>query len=340
MSEQTVSGVPTALSMAPVSSIGQLHPIWRLRLITGTIVAIYMMGAFYLWHDPMQRAINLYLFIVPFGYGHLIGAAWFGRAKMRAMYPKSLPPHLLTAFLWVGMFNLFALYQWSVGVFGQWIVILLQGFSCWHTVENDFGLKKAYDENLNLNPVPRSLGYHLAPIGITALIGIVGAASLPELQSIAEPSIMLGRVIACGVGLFFVCRNGTPNKLFGAFLIGMAFILPIQIGSESLIQFSDVFNALVSYHLVSWFVFFYDRSQKLPAPARRSMWKRILWVHTPAPVVCLVLWCVPIPALDTARQFVFSVAVYLFWSVAHVGQTFVARGIAPRAFRMSAEAAE
>ncbi len=308
----------------------QLHPIWRLRLITGAIVTAYMVGAFCLWPDPATRATNSYLFILTFGYGHLIGGAWFARQKMRAMYPKSISPHLVTAFLWIGLFNLCALYEWSIGAFGQWVVLAFFGASVWHYIENDLGLRKAYDENLNLNQVPRSVWYHLIPLGILALFVVFAAASLPELQPTAAKPILFGRIIAGGAGVLLLTQSGAANKVLGLLLLGGAFFLPSQLGPESPVQFADVFNMLILYHHVAWYIFFYDRGQKLPAAARRAMWKRILWVHLPPVALWALAALLPILALDAVLRWLLAPTVYLFWSVVHVAQTFVVRGIEPR----------
>lgn len=64
------------------------------------------------------------------------------------------------------------------------------------------------------------------------------------------------------------------------------------------------------------------------------MWRRIAWVHVPPALLCVgLLW--PAEGLTTVRFTVrfalFSPAVYLFWSVLHVVQTALARGLEPRA---------
>ena len=96
------------------------------------------------------------------------------------------------------------------------------------------------------------------------------------------------------------------------------------------ISFADLFAISTLYHLVSWLVFFGDRVQdNVPGgdPSQvRLVWRRITWVHVPPALLCGILVLDSTGTLWVARGFVFSPAIYLFWSFLHTLQTVGIRG--------------
>jgi hypothetical protein len=109
--------------------------------------------------------------------------------------------------------------------------------------------------------------------------------------------------------------------------VGVAAI-PFAPNPQSGVHFGDFFSALTLYHLVQFLWLFADRIRAIPEPAaRRSVIRRLAWVHVPAIVLCAFLLLLPSDLLGTLRYAVFSPGIYLFWSVLHVVQTLVVRGL-------------
>jgi hypothetical protein len=310
----------------------RLHPVWHLRLVAGAIVAGFVATSQGLWPDPEVRAGSSYLLVLTLGYGHLFGGLWFSRGRIRAMYPPVASPRLFTLFVWVGILNLFAFYSWAVSVLGQWLVLAFLGLASWHTFENDTLLRRAYDDaELRLGAIPRGSAYHLAPLGLTSLFLVLAAASLPEDVPGVEEGVLLCRLVAGSAGaLLLMHRSRFANQAIGALLVAGALFLPTALGRTRPLSFVDVFNASVLYHLTSWLLFFGDRSRRLSDAARRDLRRNLLAVHLAPAALSLGLLAIPASALDAARVWAFSPAVYLFWSVAHVLQTLAVRGLEPR----------
>lgn len=313
-------------------TITSLHPVWRLRLATAAVVTCLVSGSLALWPDPDVRARWTYLVNLTLGYGHLLGGLWFARSRMRAMAPTTLSsPRLWAAFLWLGALNAFALYAWSLSVLGEWIVFVFLGLATWHTFENDAGLQRAYEGELRLPEVSRHFRDHLLPFGNTLLFLIVAAASLPRGPLGGNGGLFVAGALAAVIGASLVILDPRPSgKLCGALLTAGALSLPGALHQGSPLLFVDVFNASVLYHVVSWLLFLGDRGRRLAPPARRSLVRRLVAVHLVPAVACVVLVAAPFAVVAEVRRWLFSPAVYLFWSVAHVIQTLVVRGVEPR----------
>jgi hypothetical protein len=96
------------------------------------------------------------------------------------------------------------------------------------------------------------------------------------------------------------------------------------------IAFGDVFSAVTLHHLLAFLALFGERMRAADPRARRALARRLLLAHGPPALACGALLVAPGGQLETLRELVFSPAIYLFWSVLHVAQTGVARGLAPR----------
>jgi len=145
----------------------------RNRLATSSAVAGFLLATHALWPDPQARAERQYLFVITLGYGHLLGAALFGRRRTASLVPRGTPRPLHGAFVAASVANLFALYAWlsnaSLAIF-----LPLLAVSLWHIVENDLALGRASQEGLALGALPRSLGQQLTALGTTALLLAAG----------------------------------------------------------------------------------------------------------------------------------------------------------------------
>jgi len=152
----------------------------RNRLVTAGLVAAFLLATHAQWPDPQARSERQYLFVIALGYGHLIGAAVFGRQRTRRLAPAGVSPRLFKLFVGVGVLNLFALYAWLSNVWLAFFLPLL-AVSLWHIVENDLALGRAYGERLALGGLPRSREHQLAALGVTALLLALaaGSAALP-----------------------------------------------------------------------------------------------------------------------------------------------------------------
>ena len=307
---------------------------WSNRLVTASGVATFVLATRVLFPDPQIRAENQYLFVITLGYGHLIGAAAFSLRRMADLVPSGVSRRLFSAFVAVSVANLFALYAWLSNISTAFFLPLL-AVSMWHIVENDLALGSAYAERLALGALPRSLERHLASFGITAVLLAAGQAILTPAEYgpalAASPFARAGSApmriaaAACGLALFATRRRrGLRIALAGA-----SVVLPADVARW--ISFGDFFSAVTLYHLVQFLVFFADRARALPdTAARRQHALRLGSVHLPPAALCVALLLLPGERLAALRYAIFSPAIYLFWSVLHVGQTLATRGIERR----------
>ena len=145
----------------------------RNRLVTSIAVAAFLLATHALWADSQVRAERQYLFVITLGYGHLLGAAVFGRRRIAELVPPAAPRSLTAAFVAVGLTDLFALYAWLSNISLAIFLPLLAG-SLWHIAENDLALGRADREGLALGALPRSLGHQLAALGTAVLLLALG----------------------------------------------------------------------------------------------------------------------------------------------------------------------
>ncbi|HTY17706.1 MAG TPA: hypothetical protein VMH82_08255 [Myxococcota bacterium] len=312
----------------------------RNRLLTASVVASFVIVTRTLFPDPQIRAANQYLFVITLGYGHLIGAAVFSRRRLAGLVPAGVPPRLFWAFVGVSIANLFALYAWLSNVSTLFFFPLL-GVSLWHIVENDLALAGPSRNHLALGALPRSLEGHLLSLGITALVLAVGQSILtpadygPVLAG--SPLIRLGdapaRFAAAGCGLVIAATGN--RRGIGIALAGASLLLPAD--SLRALSFGDFFSAVTLYHLVQFLLLFAGRARETAdTAARRRLLRDLASVHLPPAALCIALLLGPGARFAALRYAIFSPAIYLFWSVLHVGQTLATRGVE----RQPARAAE
>ena len=301
----------------------------RSRLLTASLVASFVIATRALFPDPQVRAANQYLFVITFGYGHLIGAAVFSRRRLAGLVPAGVSPRLFWIFVGVSIANLFALYAWLSNVSILFFFPLL-AVSLWHIVENDLVLAGASRNHLALGALPRSLEGHLLSLGITALVLAVGQSILtpadygPVLAG--SPLVRLGaapaRIAAAACGLALAATG----ERRGIALAGASLLLPAE--AVRALSFGDFFSAVTLYHLVQFLLLFAERaSETADTAARRRLLRDLAWVHLPPAALCLALLLGPGARFAALRYTIFSPAIYLFWSVLHVAQTLATRGV-------------
>jgi hypothetical protein len=309
----------------------------RNRLLTASLVASFLLATRALWPNPQVRAEHQYLLVITLGYGHLIGAAVFSHRRLRNLVPTGVSPRLFWAFVATTVADLFALYAWLSNVSILFFLPLL-AVSLWHIVENDLALGRSDGEGLALGALLRRLDARLAALGATALLLALGQSLLgpgemgPALAGSAvarfgNAPARIGAAV-CGVALAGMGRRRST----GIALAGASLCLPG--GAARGLSFGDFFSAVTLYHLIQFLVLFADRARAMADPAaRRRLATRLAWVHLPPAILCIALVLEPDGRLATLRYAVFSPAIYLFWSVLHVGQTLAVRGLEPGAAR-------
>lgn len=307
--------------------------------MTAGFVLSFLFATRAVWTDPIDRAQAQYLFVITLGYGHLIGGAVFSRRRLESLAPAAAPRALVASFRLVSLATLFVGYGLLLNAWRS-LLFALFAVSVWHIVENDLAVEGAYRHRLQLGPLPRDLGHHALAIGLTALVSALAQATLahPDLAAALHGTV-LGearngpmRALAGAAGAFLIFRHRLQGRgASGAGLIAVACVLPGDLSRTSWPAFGDVFSAATLYHLVQWLVFFGDRSKR-GAPGGEAnptaiVWRRIAWVHAPPVALCALVLAVPFNGSGPIAYAVFSPAIYLFWSVLHVVQTAIVRGI-------------
>lgn len=150
----------------------------RNRLQSFAAVGLLLGLAHVLWPDPEERSAWIYRCVTTFGYGHLIGAAWFGRRRFGTLRPHAIPPALWRAFILITLAVLLGVYASSLRL-APGLVLLFFGVSVWHVVENDFALGDAYRHEGRLPGFSRPLNGHLKTLGVTSCVALAGLAT-PE----------------------------------------------------------------------------------------------------------------------------------------------------------------
>jgi hypothetical protein len=139
------------------------------------------------------------------------------------------------------------------------------------------------------------------------------------------------RMDAGGLALHAGVSRRLASHLAGvavtALLLALAAASLLAPGFARRFSFGDVFSAVTLYHLASFLLVFGERVRSGPRSARRAIASRLAWVHLPPALLCVALLAVPDARFGTVREIVFSPSVYLFWSVLHVLQTLVLRGL-------------
>lgn len=269
-------------------------------MLRNRLLALALVGAFvgllrWLAPAPAERAVWLYLVALPLGYGHLIGAAVFSRARGRRSQAAVGPGWIASAFAGSCILSLLAIYTWAlqIGALQPFVLIPMLLLSAWHIVENDLALGCAYRDALRLGAVTRARRHHGITLALTAGVGL---AALATAEGAAFSRAWLGG--------WFDPRNPW-------------------------LRLDELASAVLLYHAVSWLLFFEDRARALrphaPIDSARLRW-RVFALHA-APLALnavLYLW---LPAI---HFYVAAPALYLFWSVLHAVHTAAVRGLEPR----------
>jgi hypothetical protein len=141
----------------------------RLAALAGVVALTLVLRA--LAPDPGARREWLVIAALGLGYGHQLGALWFGlRRRTRAPIEWAL---LATTAASVGV--LFALLLASS--VAPWLIVALALLAAWHVLENDAALGRGSARGVRLPPLPRACAPHLAACGAAAaLVGLAWLA--------------------------------------------------------------------------------------------------------------------------------------------------------------------
>lgn len=150
----------------------------RNRLQSITAVGLLLGLAHALWPDPGERSAWIYRGVTTFGYGHLIGAAWFGRRRFGALRPQGIRPALWRAFVLTTIAVSLGVYASSLEL-APGLVLFFFGVSVWHIAENDFALGDAYRGKGRLPAISRPSKGHSKALGVAFVVGLAGLAT-PE----------------------------------------------------------------------------------------------------------------------------------------------------------------
>jgi hypothetical protein len=267
----------------------------RNRLLALAIVVAFLGLLRLVAPTPAERAVWLYLIALPLGYGHIIGAAAFSRARWGGSRAPAGARLLRAAFAGTSLLSLFAAYAWALRstTLQPFVLAPILAVFGWHIVENDLELGRAYREGLRIGPVVRSAGPHAAALLFTACVGLA--------------------VFSTREGALF------SHAYFGAALV------PIQ----SWLTLDELTAAFLLYHTVSWLLFFEARVRALRRTAASEaarLRRRVLAFHLIpcAANAALYLW------LPSVHSFAAVPAFYLFWSSVHAVHTALVRGLAPQ----------
>lgn len=167
----------------------------RNRTCTIACVAAYLLVMRQLVPDHAVRADRHYLVVITLGYGHLIGAAVFGRHPLQRVLRPCGSPALAAASLLCAIASLYIAYAWALQ---RWPLLLapLLGLATWHTVENDRMLGRAYLQGLALPTLERGARAQLTAIGSSALIVCLAAALLLPARDVTTGALGFGDLFA------------------------------------------------------------------------------------------------------------------------------------------------
>jgi hypothetical protein len=149
--------------------------------------------------DPGARRAALLLVALGLGYGHQLGAWWFGRKRKRTGLERALRVCTL-ATVSVG----FAL---AFGSVAYPAMVVLAGLAAWHVFENDRALAHASPARVGLPPLPRRLSAH-APVLLATVVAVAVALGAPRVA----PALV-------GAGLAAELAVWTPEEVIGLLLL-------------------------------------------------------------------------------------------------------------------------
>lgn len=315
---------------------------WRNRLLSATTVLIYMMLTQLLIADPIGRADFHYGTVITLGYGHLLGAAFFGRERLlgaltqaakrmtgkREEWLEHLSPDALSRLVWLCLLILLLLIYAGYSFLLSWgagLALAMLAISTWHSVENDLALESTYGSQLRLGALSISPARHLSAVGITAVLLAWGSAAVFE-HSAAAWAVYALRATATLCGAFMVLRaKGSRSEWKGLFLIGASALSPHWILGRGEVGLSDLFTTSVLYHLVSWGWLSIERCRR--SDTRPRMARDLVVIHLIPLFLLAGTFAWPEAWGQSLRDSFLSPFVYLFWSAGHVLQTAWLRGL-------------
>jgi len=291
-------------------------------VLSASLVVVFLAAMRACFPLAEEREAAQYAVVVVVGYGHLVGAALPSLRRLRGRPGLGVP--LGAALLAASAFALLALYLVAAARLPLLLVAML-GLATWHTVENDVAMGHSFRRGRSLPRFPGTAQTQLVALGASALLLAIGAATLSASERAAfladtpiaglDHSLLRGVAYLCGVLL--LCRSGPGGpRPTGLVLVAAARLLPCDWHGSAGLGFADFFAASTSYHLVSWLLFLRGRG---------ALRRRMLQSHLPVALVAAALWGMAL--LEPLRELVVAPAIYLFWSVLHVFQTLLARGL-------------
>jgi len=286
---------------------------WRNRAASLGLAGAAVAAARAIAPDPEQRATLLYILVVVLGYGHLLGAAWFSR---HAGSRRGAGEALWRVAVVLAVFAVYVTLLQGLPL----VVLPLLVISTWHTVENDVVLEATCARPSGAAAFSRAPAPHgVAFAGTALLVALFASAGAGPALASATASGALAQVTAApwrglaSASALAIAVLLPRHRLEGALLAAAAALLPAL--SAGVLSFAEAFALFGLYHLLSW----------LWILAERGHWRRLLAVHAATVAPCCALLALSGEAAEVARAVAFSPAVYLFWSVLHVGQTVRAR---------------
>ncbi|MBW2695878.1 MAG: hypothetical protein JRE70_05350 [Deltaproteobacteria bacterium] len=339
---------------------GAPRAAWRNRALSALCVGGYLTAAGVFVPDASLRSELHYALVITIGYGHLVGAAIFSSDRIGAAIRSAATPAwlrsgraVLTPIVWalalLASTLLFGAYVRAL-VHTPEIVLMLLAISTWHTVENDQALTSIYARERRTGPLPRAVDPHLSALGVTALVLAVAAASLGE----ADPASLIvassaasewvatrltlpARTLAavCG-GVLILRATSRSATLGGTSIVISSALIPTDLTHLAWLSFSDVFAATSLYHLASWLWLSVGR---LRDQRRRGAMVTLAFIHLLPAALCVGLLCMREgTAVGPFAAAYFSPAIYLYWSILHVGQSLLVRELPPGSAHQSAKA--
>ncbi len=268
----------------------------RNRVLALAVVTAFLGLLRWLAPAPAERAVWLYLVVLPLGYGHVIGAAVFARERTPRARRQTGSRLLLAAFTASSLLTLAVGYSWALRstALQPFVLGSILALFGWHIVENDLALGRSYAVGLRLGPIARGARRHALALLLTA--GVALAA--------------------------FSTREGA---LFSHAYFGAARV-PVQ----AWLTLDELSAAILLYHTLAWLLFFEDRVRalrKASAAEAVRLRQRVLAFHA-VPLLLNTLAYLWLPAV---YGYVAGPTLYLLWSSLHAIHTACARGLEPRA---------
>jgi hypothetical protein len=180
-----------------------------LRLLAVAVVALLALITCLLQPDPGARRASLLLVALGLGYGHQLGALWFGRRRGRSALELGLRAcTLLTAGV------AFAIALGSPGA--EWLILALAALAAWHVFENDRALAHASPAGVRLPPLARRIGAHL-PVLLATAAAVAVALAAPRMA----PALVRG-------GMPPALAAWTPEEVIALLLLHHVLVFAVR----------------------------------------------------------------------------------------------------------------